>query len=59
MNYKILLLVRKLISRAFSISFCQHVLMRMKDAVKAVKNVNYLQTLANIPILTTEKTNKK
>ena len=75
MNYKILLLASKLISRGFSISFCQHVLMRMKEAVKeAVKqvlsksqklngimkaNVNSLQALANILILTTEKTNKK
>ena len=49
MNYKILLLVRKLISRAFSISFCQHVLMRMKDAVKeAVKNVQQNKCFQNL-----------
>ena len=79
MNYKILLLVSKLISKAFSISFCQHVnenercseissekcsakqvLLKSQKLYEIMKpNVNSLQTLANIPILTTEKTNKK
>ena len=49
MNYKILLQVRKLISRAFSISFSQHVLMRMKDAVKeAFKNVQQNKCFQNL-----------
>ena len=49
MNYKILLLVRKLISKAFSISLCQHVLMRMKHAVKeAVKNVQQNKCFQNL-----------